>query len=257
MSLIDHHAALAEHPLFSRINAADRDQLLALGVERRFNDGQLIFQRGDPGNSMMLALHGQVRISILSEEGKELVFNTIQPGECFGEIALLDGQPRSADATAVGPCVLFTLARTDFIPFLQRHPQTMLSLLAVLCERLRTTSMFMERLVFQNLPARLARLLLNLAETHGTPVPAGIRIAHKISQQEIGNLIAASRESVNKQLRTWRSGRLLTVEQGCLILLQPTALDRLANPAGPDAANALPDLPRSGARVKKNMKSVK
>lgn len=105
---------------------------------------------------MMLVLRGQVRISILSEEGKELVFNLIQPGECFGEIALLDGQPRSAAATAVGQCVLFTLARTNFIPFLLCHPQAALGLLAVLCERLRTTSMFIERLVFQNLPARLA-----------------------------------------------------------------------------------------------------
>lgn len=228
MPLIDHRAALAEHPLFSRMNAADRDQLLALGMERRFNDGQLIFQRGDPGVSMMLVLRGQVRISILSEQGKELVFSLIQPGECFGEIALLDGQPRSAAATAVGQCVLFTLARANFIPFLLCHPQAALGLLAVLCERLRTASMFIERLVFQNLPARLARLLLNLAEIHGVSTPTGIRIAHRISQQEIGSLIAASRESVNKQLQIWRKEDLLTVEHGCFILLQPAALHRLA-----------------------------
>lgn len=243
MPLIDRRAALAAHPLFSQINPADREQLLTLGVERRFDDGQLIFQRGDPGTSMMLVLRGQVRISILSEEGKELIFNLIQPGECFGEIALLDGQPRSAAATAVGQCVLFILARADFIPFLLDHPQAALGLLAVLCERLRTNSMFIERLAFQNLPARLARLLLNLAELHGSATPTGIRIAHKLSQRDIGGLIAASREGVNKQLQLWRKAGLLAVERGFFTLLQPAALRRLADSVSVDAAHTPADFP--------------
>lgn len=116
MPLIDHRAALAEHPLFSRMDAADRDQLLALGMDRRFNDGQLIFQRGDPGVSMMLVLRGQVRISILSEEGKELVFNLIQPGECFGEIALLDRPASQRRRHRSGPvCIVHPGSR-------QLHP---------------------------------------------------------------------------------------------------------------------------------------
>ncbi|MDS4042242.1 MAG: Crp/Fnr family transcriptional regulator [Candidatus Competibacter sp.] len=231
MPLIDKRAALAQLGLFSQLEAAEREQLLMLGGERRFHDGQMIFQRGDAGNSMMLVLRGQVKISIVSDEGKELVFALVPPGECLGEIALLDGQDRTADAVAVGECVLFTLARSDFIPFLERHPQVAIRLLAVLCGRLRANSDFIERLAFQNLPARLARLLLNLAATHGSTTPAGIRIACKLSQQEIGNLIATSRESVNKQLRAWRAQGLLEIERGAITLLQPATLNRLAHSA--------------------------
>lgn len=220
---------LANHPLFSHINPAECDQLLALGTERRFSDSQMIFQQGDPGLSMMLVLRGQVRISILSEEGKELTLAMLWPGECFGEIALLDGQPRSADATAIGDCTLFVLTRQDFIPFLERHPQVAIGLLAVLCGRLRTNTEFIEKLVFQNLPTRLAQLLVKLAAAHGTNSPTGMRIACKLSQQEIANQIATSRESVNKQLRAWRAEGLLRMDQGYITLLQPAALNRLAD----------------------------
>lgn len=229
MLLNDKRAALVQHVLFSHLDTAEREQLLMLGVDRRFDDGQMIFQRGDAGNSMMLVLRGQIKISIVSDEGKELIFSIVPPGECFGEIALLDGQPRSADAAAIGKCVLFTLLRQDFIPFLERHPQVATGLLEVLCGRLRATSEFIERLAFQNTPARLARLLIKLASIHGTTTPEGVRIAHKLSQQDIGNIIATSRESVNKQLRLWRAEGLLTVEQGYITLLQPAALNRLAH----------------------------
>jgi CRP-like cAMP-binding protein len=229
MPFTDQYAALVGHELFNQIAVTEREQLLSLGVERQFNDGQLIFQRGDPGNSMMLVLQGQVRISIVSEEGKELIFNIIQSGECFGEIALLDGQPRSADATAVGKCTLFTLARQDFIPVLERHPQVAIRLMILLCRRLRTVTTFTERLVFENLPARLARLLIKLAETESVPTPAGICITRKLSQKEIGGLVATSRESVNKQLQTWRIEGLLTLERGYITLLKPAVLKRLAN----------------------------
>ena len=231
MPPIDKRAALAHHALFDHLDATQREQLLALGIERQFKDGQMIFQRGEFGNHMMLVLRGQVKISIVSNEGKELTFLLIPPGECFGEIALLDGQPRTADATAVGECVLFTLARQDFIPFLEQYPQVTVRLLALLCGRLRATNEFIERLVFQNLPSRLARLLIKLAATHGVTIPTGVRIAHQISQQEIGNLIAASRESVNKQLQLWRAEGLLTVDQGYITLLKPAALNRLADSA--------------------------
>lgn len=230
MPLLDKRTVLARHGLFSHLEPAEREQILTLGTERRFNDGQMIFQRGDVGNSMMLVLRGQVKISIVSDEGKELVFSIIPAGECLGEIALLDGQDRTADAIAVGECVLFTLSRSNFIPFLERHPRVAIQLLAVLCGRLRATSDFIEGLAFQNLPARLARLLLKLAATQGSTTPAGVRLTCKLSQQDIGNLIATSRESVNKQLRAWRAQGLLEIEHGYITLRQPAALNRLAHP---------------------------
>lgn len=227
-TLPDKRAAIAGHALFSSLPEKDRDQLLALGVERRYRDSQLIFQRGDAGNSMMLVLRGQVKINIISEDGKELVFSIIPPGECFGEIALLDGQPRSADAIAMGECGLFVLARSDFIAFLERYPPVAIRLLAVLCGRVRATSDFIERLAFLDLPARLACQLLKLADIYGVATFNGTRITGKFSQQDLGHLVAASRESVNKQLRTWQAEGLLRVEHGVITLLQPAALRRLA-----------------------------
>lgn len=226
--LLDKRAVIAGHALFSSLPETEREQLLALGVERRFRDGQLIFQRGDANTSIMLVLRGQVRISIVSEDGKELVFAIVLPGECFGEIALLDGQSRTADATALGECVLFVLARQDFIPYLERHPQIAFRLLRVLCERVRTTNAFIERLAFLNLPARLACLLLKLAATQGVATPTGVRVVRKFSQQDLGNLVAASRVSVNKQLRNWQTAGLVKVERGSITLLQPKALSQLA-----------------------------
>lgn len=231
ISPIDKRTALAKHALFDHLETVEREQLLALGIERRFKEGQMIFQRGEAGNQLMLVLGGHVKISIVSEEGKELTFVIIPPGECFGEIALLDGQPRTADATTVSECILFTLARQDFIPFLEQHPRAAVRLLALLCGRLRASNEFIERLAFQNLPTRLARLLVKLAASHGITTPAGTRIAQKFSQQEIGNLIAASRESVNKQLQLWRAEGLLTVEKGYITLPQPALLKQLADSA--------------------------
>lgn len=232
-ALPDKRAAIASHALFSSLAEKDRDQLLALGVERQYHGDQLIFQRGDAGNSMMLVLRGQVRISIVSEDGKELVFSIIPPGECFGEIALLDGQPRSADAIAMGECILFVLARSDFTAFLERYPPVAIRLLEVLCARVRATSDFIERLAFLDLPARLAYQLLKLAATYGTATPSGVRIAGKFSQQDLGHLVAASRESVNKQLRTWQAAGLLKIEHGIITLLRPKTLSRLARSPGP------------------------
>ena len=230
MPLIDPYPALARHALFQAMEADERARLLALGIQRRFAAGQLIFQRGDPGNSMMLVQQGLVKISILSEEGKELTFAIIRPGECFGEIALLDGQPRSADATAVGRCTLFIVQRQDFVPFLERYPHMAIHLTTLLCQRVRAASLFTERLAFESLATRLARLLMSLAETQGVHTPVGILLPAKLPQQEIGHRVASSRESVNKQLRAWRSAGLLTVEQGHLVILQPALLKRLAHP---------------------------
>jgi CRP-like cAMP-binding protein len=231
ISRIDKRSALAHHALFDHLETAEREQLLALGIEQRCKNGMIIFKRGEPGNHLMLVLEGYVKISIASKTGKELTFILIPPGECFGEIALLDGQPRTANAIAVGECLLFTLARHDFIPFLEQRPEIAVRLLALLCGRLRATNEFIERLAFENLSTRLACLLVKLATSHGRTTSMGVRITQKLSQQEIGSLIAASRESVNKQLQLWRTEGLLTFEQGYITLLQPTTLSRLANAA--------------------------
>jgi CRP-like cAMP-binding protein len=201
---------------------------LALAVERRYAKGQIIFQKGEEGSSLMVVLQGRVRISVSSEEGKEITLNTIEPGEVLGEIALIDGKKRSADATAIGPCTLLAIRRGDFIPFLKQNPEIAVQLLIVLCKKLRETSEIAEDLGLYSIPARLARLILKLGESKGADAQEGILVPVTLSQREIGNLIGATRESVNKQLRAWQEDGHIGMEQGSITLLDEEALEAIA-----------------------------
>ena len=217
--------ALLASPLFQAMQPSELDEILKFSSERRFARGAIIFQQGDEGSSMMAVLVGRVRVSAVSGEGKEVILNTIGPGEVFGEIALLDGKERSADVTAVEDTVLLVVERRHFIPFLRRNEDLYLRMLVVLCDRLRRTSLALEGLALLELPARLARLLLKLADDHGKPGPGGIRIEQKLSQGTLGQQVGSARETVNKQLKAWeRDGIILREPTGHYIVRRPEEL---------------------------------
>jgi CRP-like cAMP-binding protein len=222
-------AALLASPLFDAMQPAELDEILKFAAERRVHRGQTIFQRGDNGSALMAVLRGRVRISSISGEGKEVTLNVINPGEIFGEIALLDGQPRSADASAIEDTLLLVVERRHFVPFLRQNEDLYLRLLSVLCSRLRRTSTALEELALFDLPVRLARVLLKLAEDYGRPCLAGSRIDLKLSQRDLSNLVASSRESVNKQLRVWREKGVVDLEDGFIVLRRPAELERLTD----------------------------
>jgi CRP-like cAMP-binding protein len=226
--MLDKRTALAKHFLFGQLTKTELDQILALGVERRYTKGQVIFQQSEEGGSMMIVLRGQIKISVFSEDGKELILDIVPTGGCIGEIALLDGKGRTADATSLGDCILFIIHRRDFIPFLERHPQVAIRLLSILSERMRYADELVENIVFLNLPARLARLLLKLAGTYGVETGHGMHINLKLSQQDMGNLIATSRESVNRQLRLWQEEGLISRESQHIILIKKDILRTIA-----------------------------
>lgn len=219
-------AALTASPLFQAMQPTELDEILKFSSERRFSRGATIFQQGDEGSSMMAVLVGRVRVSAVSGEGKEITLNTIGPGEVFGEIALLDGKPRSADVTAAEDTVLLVVERRHFIPFLRKNEDLFLRMLVVLCERLRRTSLDLEGLALLELPARLARHLLKLVDEHGRPCPdGGIRIAQKLSQGALGQQVGSARETVNKQLKSWeRDGIVLREPSGHYIVRRPDEL---------------------------------
>jgi CRP/FNR family cyclic AMP-dependent transcriptional regulator len=209
---------LSKHFLFGELGGKDLNSILAFSQDRRFSDGQVIFQKGDPGTSLMVVLRGRVKISTCSEDGREVFLNVIEPGQIVGEIAFLDGQQRSADATAVGDCVVMTIDRRDFIPYLESNPKTAVQLLTILCARLRRTSEMVEDIAFLELPKRLGRLLIRLGNTYGKHTSAGIRIEIKLSQKDLGNLIVASRESINKQLRAFEEQGLISTDRGYITI---------------------------------------
>lgn len=221
--------ALKGSMLFDAMRPEELDEILKFASERRVRRGQTIFQRGDDGSSLMAVLRGRVRISSVSGDGKELTLNVINPGEIFGEIALLDGQPRSADATAIEDTTLLVVERRNFVPFLRQNEDLFLRLLAVLCARLRRTSTALEEIALFDLPVRFARVLLKLGVDYGRPCAAGTRIELKLSQRDLSNLVASSRESVNKQLRAWRESGVLDMEDGLIVLRRPAELQRLTD----------------------------
>jgi CRP-like cAMP-binding protein len=173
----------------------------------------------------MGVLAGSVKVSVASAEGKDIVLNVFHEGDVFGEIALLDGRPRTADATTMSDCELIVIERRDFVPFLSSHPDVMLKFIEILCSRLRHTSEQVQDITFLNLPTRLAKTLIQL--TGGEEGVAARRKA-AITQREISQMIGMSRESTNKQLRAWEKRGWIKLERGGVAVLAPDKLAVIA-----------------------------
>jgi CRP-like cAMP-binding protein len=146
----------------------------------------------------------------------------------LGELALLDGRRRSANATSSGPSSLLILLRSEFIPYLKQNPEMAIQLLVVLCDKLRNTSDMVENVGLLPVPSRLARLVLKLARAENTKLPAGMTVELTMSQREMGNLIGTSRESVNKTLSQWQAQGLVRLHQPRLTLLKPRELSLIS-----------------------------
>ncbi|HLL26537.1 MAG TPA: Crp/Fnr family transcriptional regulator [Xanthobacteraceae bacterium] len=213
--------------LFNGLEKEERRTLVERAKLRSFSAGQTIFSMGSPGNSMMAVLSGSIRISIPSASGKELVLAILKAGQIFGEIALLDGKERTADATAATDCRLAVLERSDVLALLDRHPSAWLKVVEVLCDRLRRTDQQISELALLQLPVRLAKTLLRLAEDSASSSPHGIEI--QFSQRELGNFVGATRESVNKCLGDWQRAGILHIEENVIVLTDRASLQALAS----------------------------
>jgi CRP/FNR family cyclic AMP-dependent transcriptional regulator len=233
MTLMAKHSASEEAQrllgacsLFSGLASTERAALVGRARIRTFDAGQTIFQMGSPGNSMMAVLTGTIRISIPSPDGKEIVLAILQAGEVFGEIALLDGKERTADAKAITESSLAVLERNDVLAFLERNPSSWIKLVEVLCERLRRTDRQISELALLQLPVRLAKALLRLVDD-GTSAESRVGEI-QLSQRELGNFVGASRESVNKCLSDWQRAGVIRVEENVIALIDREALEQLA-----------------------------
>jgi CRP/FNR family transcriptional regulator, cyclic AMP receptor protein len=222
---LERRQILRRSALFARLPDDEIDKMFEHAVIRRYAADAQIFYKGDFGSSMMAVLRGRVVIRAPSSHGKEVILNIINEGEIFGEIALLDGKERTADATAMTDCELLAIARRSFLPLLER-PDIMRELLNVLCERLRRTSEQVEDVLFLDVAARIAKTLLRFAKADDAPQPSA-RIVLGLSQREIGNLIGASREKVNRRLQAWRRAGIITVDKGTILIRDAAALRSL------------------------------
>ena len=220
---------LAETPFFAAFPPPQRDALAARLTERGCEDGETVFLRGDDSTSLMIVVSGRVALRLTSPQGREILLAILEPGEIFGEMSLLDGRGRSADAAAFGPCRLLSLDRRDMLPVLRDSPEACIRLLELLSDRLRRTSEQLEGVALLTLPPRLARLLLTLSETRGARTDRGEMILPPdLSQRDLGQLIGSSREKVNLQLGRWAAEGLLRREGGALVICDADALADIA-----------------------------
>jgi CRP-like cAMP-binding protein len=219
---VDKRAILSAHPFFKGLESELIDQVGSHAITRVVKAGSVIYAKGDPGDSLFAVITGTVQISVPSVEGKDTVFAQLAAGEIVGEIALLDGRPRSADVAAVTDCEIMVINRRDFVPLMHDHPELAFRFIDILCEKLRRTNDQVERVMFLDLPTRLAQVLIQLAQT-GETSAEGRKIG--ITQRKIGEMIGMSRESTNKQLRNWEERNWVRLERGSIVLV---ALDKLA-----------------------------
>ena len=195
---------LRSHFLLRNLSQFDLERIAAAATCARFGRHEKIFRRGESETNLIIMVSGRVKLSATSTDGQELLANIVERGHVFGEIAVIDGKPRSYDATALEASELLIVKRKDLIPFLEERPDICLRFMETLCERLRRSEALIQDAVFLNAGPRLARQLLRLVETYGRKDGDAICIDLAVSQSDLASLVGMTRESINKQLCNWR-----------------------------------------------------
>lgn len=223
--MVDQINFLRETLLFADMNTADLRTIAQDIIPRTFEQGDTIFYEGDPGQSLYLIQSGQVRIFVSGLDGSEtsvILFG--RPGEIFGELAVVDGLPRSATAVALGRTILYIMSRENFRKHTLTYPQLALNFMKVLSSRVRSSTQQMDSLASLSIGQRLARKLLQLAQDYGQVEANGVRITLRLNQSDLASLTGATRESINKALRDFRQKGWLHMEQGGITILDAEAL---------------------------------
>ncbi len=203
------------------------DECLKRARITRFGKGEAIYRRGEPGDSLMIVLSGRIKISNITGEAREVVLNFLGEGDLNGELAALDGKGRSADATALETTEVAVLYRRDLIPILERHPQALMSVVAVLCEKLRMTSAMVEHGLLQ-MAGKAAGGLLRLAKLHGRQTRDGLLIDIKLSQKDLGGYLGMSRENTSRELARLRDEGLIRMDGSRILILDMDGLCEIA-----------------------------
>ena len=221
-----HEDIIRDVPLLARLAAADLRDIASKGRLHSYRSGTTLFREGDPGDALYVVVEGNVRIVVLSAEGTEATVAMLGPGEFVGDLALLDGRPRSASAIASEPTKTLIVTRDDFADWLSRRPKAAFALLETLSLRVRRTDEALTDLAFLDLPHRLAKRLWDIGVVR-SPQGSGrtrANIRLRITQAELASMLGVSRESVNKQLNAFAREGWLKLGRGSITLVDPEAL---------------------------------
>lgn len=216
-------------PLFRGMSPALLGELARKLHPVAFRSGTAVFHADDVGSMLYIIIKGAVKIFVPATDGREVVLAVQRTGDLFGEMSLLDDERRSASATTLEDTEMVSLSRQDFQDVLARHPDACRAILDVLVKRLRQTNQGIQDAYLLDVPGRLARRLLILAEDHGIDTDEGREIGLKLSQQDLASMIGASRVAVNKQLQTWRQAGIVDVRRQRVTVLKPEALEEQFN----------------------------
>jgi CRP/FNR family transcriptional regulator, cyclic AMP receptor protein len=222
---LDPATIIERNRLFRGLPAATIQQIVALATRRTYKESSVVFMRGDPGDALYGVVTGKVRISASAPGGKEIFLNVIEPGDAFGEIALLDGQPRTATASTLASSELMVIQRQQFLDLVRRDPQLAVHLIELLCRRVRWTAEQMEDSTLLGAPARIAKRLLSLASVHGRQAAGGVKLT--LSQEHLAQFLGLSRQIVNKHLQTWKRKNWVSIGRGSVTVTNDRALRNL------------------------------
>ena len=219
MAAKNEEEAVRKAPLFTALDEASAATLRASMTGVKLSRGQVLFKEGDEGNQLFVVVDGKLKLGTTSNDGRENLLSILGPGDMFGELSLFDPGPRTATATAVVDSKLLTLANDQVIGWVKEHPQVSLQLLGRLAQRLRKANDVLSDLVFADVPGRVAKAIIELGERFGTNKDDGLHVNHELTQEELAQLVGASRETVNKALADFASRGWVKLEPRAVIVL--------------------------------------
>ncbi len=220
--------ALGRAGLFQGVAPAAREALAEALQYGDYTRGEAVFSEGEQGDSLYIVLTGKVKVGRRAADGRENMLSDMGPSDMFGELSLFDPGPRTATATVLTDARLASLAHNALRPWINDRPEISEQLLRVLARRLRRTNDALADLIFTDVPGRVAKALLGLAERFGTPEGDGVRVHHDLTQEELAQLVGASRETVNKALADFASRGWMRVDSRAVTLLDRDRLARRA-----------------------------
>jgi CRP/FNR family cyclic AMP-dependent transcriptional regulator len=215
-------------PLFAALDIEAATALRTSMIEVRLFKGDVLFSEGEPGDRLYVITTGKIKIGQVSGDGRESLLAILGPGEMFGELSLFDPGPRTSGATAVTDASVIGLGHDQLRPWLTGRPEVAEALLQALAQRLRRTNFTLSDLVFSDVPGRVARALIDLGEKFGEPTPEGLNVTHDLTQEELAQLVGASRETVNKALADFVSRGWLRLESRSVLIIDSERLSRRA-----------------------------
>lgn len=221
-------ARLSALAMFAGVASGTLEQMARLAQKRTLGKGELLFNVGDESDALYVVADGRVRIWTVAASGSEVTLNVLTEGAVFGEIGMLDGSVRTAGASAMTATELIAISRRIFFDALDNDPRLARNVIDLLCKRLRWTSARMEDAALRQAPQRLARILGHLARDHGRKTAKGIEVAIQLTQGELAQWTAMSRESLNKTLNRWADDGLLAQDRRSLVVRDLERIDEIA-----------------------------